>query len=239
MKIGIIDTGVDINHHLFKHTRITGITLFREEDWSVQFKDNFYCDPNGHGTGVVSIINQYAPGVEFIVVKLDAHNGIVTESILIDGIHYLLDDEDVKVMNISMGIRVQRSSAEMKRACERASQNDITIVAADHHLSQENENCFPAGIETVYGVRVGQVSNVYNFKYFDQVRNFVLAKGNYMKVAAPGNTFLPGHGTSFATASFTGIIARAYLANYWNTPMTLKKWLQCNTDQSIYEASNC
>lgn len=236
IKIGIIDTGVDIQHHLLRHAKISGVTLYREENWSVKIKDNFFCDSKGHGTGVVSIINQYAPGVEFIVVKLDSFDGVVTEGVLIDSIHYLIDHSDVKIINISMGVRGQHSSPEMELVCENAAVNDITIVAADYHTLQKNKNCFPANIDTVYGVRVGHVSNDRHFRYLDQVRNLVLAKGNYKKVAAPGNNFFMAYGTSFAAASFTGIIARAYLDDYWETPMTLKQWLQANTDNSIIEA---
>lgn len=238
IKIGIIDTGVDIQHHLLRHTKISGVTLYREENWSVKIKDNFFCDSKGHGTGVVSIINQYAKGVEFVVIKLDAFDGVTTEGVLIDGIHYLIDQGDVKIMNISMGVRGQHSSKEMKLACEKAAINDITIVAADYHILQKYKNCFPANIDTVYGVRVGHVSNYYQFRYLDQGRNLVLAKGNYEKVAAPGNNFFKAYGTSFAAASFTGIIARAYLDDYWKTPMELKQWLQVNTDNSILEVVN-
>lgn len=235
IKIGIIDSGVDINHYLLSNTKISGVTLYQEQNWSVELKENFYFDTKGHGTGVLSLINQYAKGVEFVVVKLDSFDGITTEATLIDGILYLVDQCEVNIMNISMGVRSAHYSQEMKLACDAANQKDIVIVAADHHTIQKDKNCYPANIDSVYGVRMGQISGHDQFRYLDPNRNIVLARGNFDKVATPGNNFFSAYGTSFAAASFTGIIADARLKRFWETSVELKRWLQAETDNSILE----
>lgn len=231
MKIGIIDTGVDHTHKRFNHHHITGITLFENLSHEIRTIENSFIDVKGHGTGILSIIVQHAPFVETEVVKLEAESGRISEPLLVKAIHHLLDNKDIELINISMGIRTNNPSRELRLVCDRASKQGVVIIAAVHYL--HDKLCYPAHFNSVFGIGQGIVESKYKFRKLENRSADILAKGGFQRVAYPGNTFRFSVGTSLATAHFSGIICKAKLENQWDTIESLNNWIQKNSDHSI------
>lgn len=231
MKIGIIDTGVDHTHKRFNHHHITGITLLENLAKEISTIENSFNDIKGHGTGILSIIVQHAPFIETEVVKLEAENGRISEALLVRAINYLLDDHNIEVINISMGIRTNDPSQELRLACDRASKQGVILVAAVHYL--HDKLCYPAHFTSVLGIGQGIVESKYKFRKLENRSANILAKGGFQRVAYPGNTFRFSVGTSLATAHFSGIICKAKLENQWDNIESLNKWILKNSDPSI------
>ncbi|PST84260.1 hypothetical protein C7T94_05940 [Pedobacter yulinensis] len=234
IRIGMIDSGADATHRLFRHAQVSGLTRF----WTARgpnVLDDVFTDAKGHGTGVLSVLRQYAPDAAFVVVKPDSATGIVTEHMLLEAMQYLVDRGDIDLINISMGVKKTVPSKEMLAICRQAKAQNITIVAADHHAREAERLCFPAHVPGVYGVRVGLTTDGDRFNYLGPGLNMALAKGDYKKVAAPGDKYFMAYGTSFAAASFTGIITRARLQEHWQNDESLKAWLQRTSDPAVLE----
>jgi hypothetical protein len=230
MKIGIIDTGADAAHKRLKNHRLSGITVLKNQTGSVSFADR-YADQKGHGTGVASIILQHVPEAELFIVKLEAAGGVITEKMVETGIRYLLEKTDVRMINISMGIKTNTPSSGLQQICTDAFSKGVVIVAAVHYL--HNKLCYPAHFSTVIGVGQGVVDSKYKFRYLENKLADVLAKGGLQRVAYPGNQFRFSVGTSLATAHFTGILANAFNRDLWNDRESLQRWIKSNASADI------
>lgn len=230
MKIGIIDTGIDTAHRRFDNKRIESIGLMEEEDGVIAVC-NETDDEEGHGTGIASIILSHAPEAAVKTVKLAARNNKISEQLLAAAIDLLTEDEDIRVINISMGIRTSHPSAELRQVCEKAAGKGIVVAASAYYLY--NEWCYPAHFNTVFGVGQGIVKSKHEFRFLENRWADVLAKGGFQRVAVPGNGFKFSTGTSLATAHFTGIIAKSRLNGEWTDLASLREWLRRHSAASV------
>lgn len=230
MKIGVIDSGVDMTHKRFSRATLGGITLYQDTDGTIT-PMALTDDIKGHGTGITGIILSHVPDAGIYVVKPDAHDGKVTEALLAAAIRVLISDAAVKIINISMGIKTNSPSRELKQVCEEAAEKGVIIAASAYYL--HDELCYPAHFSTVYGVGQGIVQRKQQFRLLENKLANVLAKGGFQRVPVPGSQFRFGTGTSLATAHFTGIIAQAYLAGSWDTRESLQQWLQQHSSNDV------
>lgn len=234
LRIGIIDTGADHTHKRFKNHSIKGITLFKNLEGEIKIERDCFTDEKGHGTGIVSIILQHIPDAEIEIVKLASAN-IVTEDLMFAGIKYLVEQNDVKLINISMGIKTMTPSKELRAICDEAFGKGIVIVAAVHYL--HDKLCYPAHFNTVFGVGQGIVASKFKFRKLENKLADILAKGGFQRVAVPDHKFRFSVGTSLATAHFTGVIGKAFVDGEWSDIANLKEWLNVNSDNSIISLS--
>lgn len=232
MKIGVIDTGVDRLHKRFAKAGITGITLHQVSSGQIVVEENdVFDDTAGHGTGIVSIIVNHVPGVDICMVKLRSDAGKITEELLTAAITYLVREEEVKIINISMGVKTNNPGMELQLICEEAASKDIVIAAAAWYV--HDEMCYPADFASVYSVGQGIVKNKNDFRIMNNRMTDILAKGGFQRVAYPGNQFRFSTGTSLATAHFTGIIAKAFTERKWSSKKELTAWLFENSNNGI------
>lgn len=230
MKIGIIDTGIDAGHRRFDHKQIERIGLMEEENGMISVC-NETSDEEGHGTGIASIILNHAPEAAVKAVKLAARNRKISEQLLAAAIDLLTDDVDIRIINISMGIRTNQPSAALRQVCERAAGKGIVIAASAYYLY--NEWCYPAHFNTVFGVGQGIVKSKHEFRFMENRWADILAKGGFQRVAVPGNGFKFSTGTSLATAHFTGIISKSHLNGEWTDLSSLREWLRHHSVTSV------
>ena len=230
MKIGVIDTGIDLRHCRFEHMRVESTALAEDDSGDI-----ITCaeteDEEGHGTGIASIILRHAPAAALKVVKLTARNKKISGKLLTAAIRLLADDEEIRIINVSMGIRTNAPPTELKQACERAAAKGIVIVASAYYLY--NELCYPAHFNTVFGVGQGIVKTKSEFRFLENRWADVIAKGGFQRVAVPGNGFKFSTGTSLATAHFTGIISKSYLAGEWKDRSSLRGWLRTHSVAAV------
>jgi len=231
MTIGVIDTGVDIKHKRLVNAKIDAISILESKSGDKIFCTNII-DTKGHGTGVVSIILKHIPDATIKLVKIDSEKGKIGEDLIVSGISYLLNKCDCNIINISMGIRTNKPSSELKKICQKAEDNDVVIVAASYY--DYKELCYPAHFNSVISVGNGVVRQKIDFKWLEGKLTNVLAKGGFQRVAFPGNQFRFSSGTSLATAHFTGIIGNGFFQNIWKNKKTLIEWIKTNSEPSIF-----
>jgi len=202
--IAIIDRGIEAGHQRLRQCTITGVTIHHDKgDYRYEYA-GYDTDLDGHGTAVGNIIHQALPVVPLTSVKLASPDLVITEEHLCRGIAWCLDQDNIRIINISLGIPSAEPSAELARLCQEASRRGIFISAAIHNLSYQD--CYPAFFPTVYGVACGLVKSKGGYSYLGEGQVNVLAKGSTQRLAWKGNGFKISSGTSYATAHFSAIL---------------------------------
>ncbi len=230
MIIGIIDTGVDHTHQRLKECDIKGITLFKDFSGNIITKENEFSDHKGHGTGIASIINSHLKSCNLYVIKLDSHNHVISEDLLTEAISRMVDC-NVNIINISMGINSEITPAKMQHAINRSYEKGIPVFAANYY--DASKQCFPANFTQTFSIGTGYIKEKQSFKVLNDNYD-IIAKGGFQRVAVPNRSFAFSVGTSLATAHITGIVSNAYRNEEWKTIPDLKKWLEENSDKSIF-----
>ncbi|UJS29010.1 S8 family serine peptidase (plasmid) [Macrococcoides canis] len=159
VKIGIIDTGIDQTHPLFKNR----INFNNSKNYTSNTND--LKDNNGHGTQVAGVILSIAPKSDLTIYKtLDTKDGDAFAIIkaIIDGTN---NKEDI--LNISLGSYENTKSKEdeitidaYQRAVNYASEHNTTIISSvgnenfNLDLKKKNEGIIhvPSNIPGVIGV---------------------------------------------------------------------------------------
>lgn len=200
VKIGIIDSGCDLDHPDLKITSFKNFT-----------ESNSAEDTSGHGTHVAGIIaaqgNVYgvlgvAPDAEIHIYKaLDGNSGSIKG--IIDALKTAIDDK-MDIINMSLGTPSQVSGLE--KLCKKAQQQGIIVVVASGNSGLQ-ENYFPAAYDSC--ISVGATDENMKVAYFTTY-------GQELDIVAPGaeilSTYLDGSyavlsGTSMAAPFVSGCIA--------------------------------
>lgn len=130
IKIAIIDTGVDYNHHDLFGFGPTGKVI-----GGYDFVDNDEqpMDTNGHGTEVAGIIaadgnlKGVAPKAKLLAYRVSATGESVSSEFIVSAIHRAIK-EKADIINISLG--VNKTNEELDRAVSEAVKHGIVVVAA-------------------------------------------------------------------------------------------------------------
>jgi len=220
VRVGIIDTGVDINHPDLKdNVKMAG--------WVLDCKN--IVDDNGHGSHVAGTIAALdndigvvgvAPKVEIYSVKAFTKSGRGNVSDVIEALNWCVENR-VQVINMSFGFR---HSKALEKAIKEAYKRNIVLVAAAGNSGGSNNVMYPAGYPEVIAVAASNSD--------DKVAWFS-SGGPQVDVMAPGagilSTYKDGgyktmSGTSMAcphvTAACALILSKANL-----TPEGVKKVL--------------
>ena len=130
IKIAIIDTGIDYNHHdLFgfgPNGKVVGGYDFVDNDEQPM-------DTNGHGTEVAGIIaadgyiKGVAPKAKLLAYRVSATGESVSSEFIVNAIHRAIK-EKVDIINISLG--VNKTNEELDKAVNEAVKNGIVVVTA-------------------------------------------------------------------------------------------------------------
>jgi len=130
IKIAIIDTGIDYNHHdLFgfgPNGKVVGGYDFVDNDEQPM-------DTNGHGTEVAGIIaadgnlKGVATKAKLLAYRVSATGESVSSEFIVSAVHRAIK-EKADIINISLG--VNRTNEELDRAVSEAVKNGIVVVTA-------------------------------------------------------------------------------------------------------------
>ena len=130
IKIAIIDTGIDYNHHDLLGFGPNGKVI---DGYDFVDNDEQPIDTNGHGTEVAGIIaadgvlKGVAPKAKLLAYRVSATGESVSSDFIVDAIHRAIK-EKVDIINISLGIN--KTNEELDRAVSEAVKNGIIVVAA-------------------------------------------------------------------------------------------------------------
>lgn len=209
LKIGIIDTSVDISHPTFKRKQIE-VRHFGPKDKP---------GPDWHGTGVAALLagddKSSTPGLipdaSFYVADIfyaGEDKGPASDTLSMLRAFDWLEGNGVKIINMSLS---GPPDALIEDAVAKLAAKGILLVAAAGNEGPNNAGpSYPAAYDDVIAVTAVN-KNLQNYRYAN--------RGTYVDVAAPGVaiwTALPGSqngyhsGTSFATPYVTASLAAVY-----------------------------
>lgn len=210
-KIAVIDSGIEITHPRLVGCKISGVT-FTKKEGNVVCMPEWGEDEIGHGTAIAAIIHRLLPEMELVSVRLQTTtNGGVSEDLMCEALAWCLAREDVKVINISMGIADASPSVRFFELCRQAYEKEVVICAAAHNTP--GKACYPAYFPYVYGVTTGYIQNKWEYGYIEDSPLNIVAKGTTQRLAWRNGSYKISSGNSFATAYFTSIVARLRLEN--------------------------
>ncbi len=210
VKIGIIDTSVDVTHPAFAHKKIEVKHLAQSESGKP--------GPDWHGTGVTALLAGDAssgtpglvPDARFYVADVfhaDTDSLPASDTLSMLRAFDWLEAKNVKIINMSLS---GPPDVLIKQAIDKLVAQGVVFVAAAGNEGPAAGPSYPAAYDSVIAVTaVGQ--NLKNYRYAN--------RGSYIDVAAPGVaiwTAMPGSkegyhsGTSFATPYVTAALAAIY-----------------------------
>jgi minor extracellular serine protease Vpr len=139
IKIAIIDTGVDYNHHDLFGFGPTGKVI-----GGYDFVDNDEqpMDTNGHGTEVAGIIaadgdlKGVAPKAKLLAYRVSETGESVSSDFIVRAIHLAMK-EKADIINLSLG--VNRTNEELDKAVSEAVKNGIVVVTAAGNSGPRNQ----------------------------------------------------------------------------------------------------
>lgn len=208
IKIGIIDTSVDVSHPAFVHRQLEVKHLGPSGP----------AGPNWHGTGVAALLAGDAssgtpglvPDANFYVADIfhaDADHEPSSDTVSMLRAFDWLEAKGVRIINMSLS---GPPDELIRQAIDRLSGKGVLFVAAAGNEGPAAAPSYPAAYEQVIAVTAVN-KNLQSYRYAN--------RGSYIDVAAPGVaiwTALPGakegyhSGTSFATPYVTATLAALY-----------------------------
>lgn len=213
VKVAVIDTGVDLNHPAFV------VHLAPANQWK-DFVDGDAVPQEmdasglayGHGTGVANVILQVAPQATILPIRVLRPDGAGDVSALVQAVEWAMK-QGARVINLSLGS--DTPSPALDSMLSVAAARGVLIVA-----SSGNDNStsitYPAADDRAktntgtYLVSVGSVaandakSSFSNYGTLD-----LMAPGERVYTAYPGNGVSYWSGTSFAAPMVAGALALA------------------------------
>ncbi|NJD01610.1 MAG: peptidase S8 [Ruminiclostridium sp.] len=195
IKVGVIDTGIDLTHPELASVVKGGVNTIDNPE------STNYADNNGHGTHVAGIIAALdnEVGVVGVSSRIDLYSIKVLDS---SGSGYLIDvieglqwaaNNGMQVVNMSLGTKTYIKSFE--DAVNAAYNNDIVLVAAAGNES--GPVSYPAAFSNVMAVSATDINN--------KIAKFS-NRGPEIDVAAPGVSILSTYiGSTYATFSGTSM----------------------------------
>ncbi|MEC7711268.1 MAG: S8 family serine peptidase [Thermoproteota archaeon] len=130
IKIGVIDTGINLNHPDFFNQDDTSRFL---KGYDFVDNDSIPQDTNGHGTQVAGIIaangqlKGIAPMVEIFSYRVSSDGESVPSDLIIKAINQALEDK-VDIINISLGVNMTHNKID--QAVNNAIKQGVVVVAA-------------------------------------------------------------------------------------------------------------
>lgn len=192
VRIGVIDTGLNVSHPNVSFVRPDGTTLRPTNSGYV--REPGFRDDDGHGTDVGATVQAFCAQAQLFVVRVTCGNKrndrFVPVEALAEGIRVCLA-EGVQAINISYSSAQKGES--LSAACEAAAKRETPIVAA--YRNHCDNDVYPAALPKVIGVR----------------RAVAGAPGE-LSVASMSNRdlFAWGASNSLACAQVTAMVARVY-----------------------------
>lgn len=197
--IVIIDSGVDLN----VAQGISGICINKSDEGFVYTED--VSDTVGHGTIIYSVIKKQTPALDIFIIKLSESLNDFDSSMLIAALHYVKNNIQCKIINISLGVKVCEDLSELYNICSEISNSGIVIVSAF-----DNEGChsYPAAFDCVIGVdSKNDLKSISEFDYVENSPINVFAKGSLQRLTIKGGRTLLVGGSSISCAHIVAVLA--------------------------------
>lgn len=206
IRVGVLDSGVDLNHSLLKGYLGPGINLLREGEPPA--------DENGHGTHVAGIIalaagawaeGLRAPTVAIHPVKIFDQTGYGRIGDIVKGLYWCVE-QGLEIINLSFGTDMKTSRA-LQRAIRDVERAGVLLVGAAGNDGRKGSVDFPGRYPEVLAVAAcTRTDRLAPFSSMGPEIDMI-APGAGVISLAPGGGFLRMSGTSMAAPHVTAAAA--------------------------------
>lgn len=235
--VAVIDTGVDIDHYVFRNTGAIWVNPGEIPDNGIDDDFNGYIDDvhgwnfvnqrpasadrENHGTHVAGIVlgatqdilaNSLQPAkIQVMPLKFLDGNGSGSTAAAINAIYYAVN-MGAKVINCSWG--GASYSRALHDAITYAYNNSVLVVTAAGNYSSNNDAkaIYPANYPVPSNVSVAASTDsdrLTNFSNYGESTVHLAAPGSYVYSTVPGDWFSSLSGTSMAAPFVAGVAALA------------------------------
>jgi len=230
-KIAVIDSGVDLEHPRLTGCKSSGVSFLKNKQGEIETHIP-YNDHHGHGTAVSSIIHRIVPEIEIVSIRLESYDRLADEDLLCYALEWCLKNEDIRIINISLGIPTSSPSFKLGSLCEAIVAKGVFICAS---LSNDPaQETYPAEFPNIFGVTSGLVKNKLEYGFSEVgAKLIIIAKGGTQRVAWAGREYKITSGNSYAAAHFSGILGRLLLENMTVSFEDTKDLIKANSSPNI------
>ncbi|MCI9009090.1 MAG: DUF1611 domain-containing protein [Lachnospiraceae bacterium] len=218
MIVGIIDSGVNIEHAAFAGgLKIRGGYRFiKDNDGRICQDQNIY-DEIGHGTSVCWIINKYLPDAEFVIFKVFSKDVDTDEEILIHTFEYIRDHIHCGILNVSAGIQSCSNIKYFQTLCDELQQSGTIVISA---FDNEGGLSYPACFDSVIGVDISaSCFRPKDYFYIEDSPINIRGFGYSQKLPSLLDQYSEQKGASFAAPIISGMLAAMKAADDTADPL--------------------
>jgi Subtilase family len=209
LRIGVVDSG----HSVAQRGQVSvGRRFYLVEDGLAE--DELRDDPLGHGSAVVEAISRRAASARFCVAQVFDQRGVTSALQIATAIDWLVA-QDVRVINLSLGLRQDRSL--LREACSAALDRGVLLCASS---PAQGEGVYPASYPQVLRVTGDARCGEHEWSWLNsQQADFAASvQGTY-----PGQS-----GASLGCAALTGHIANFLAGHLDASNPQILEWLRDN-----------
>jgi subtilisin len=201
IRVAVVDSGWD--RAIAEPRVLPGVSFVDPDDDFAMAVNDDDRDLLGHGTACADLVLAVAPDARVVPVKvfggvLETSPGTLHAALL------WAIEAGVRVINVSLGTRLEGTLHPLYAACEKARRAGIVVVAAGHNA---NDWSYPAIFENVIGVSAARFASPFEFRFRPEHAMECEAWGVEQPVLWTGGRRLVKHGTSFAAPNVAGIVA--------------------------------
>ena len=201
VRVAVVDSGIDPLHPRISSVE-GGVDLSLDGDGAVR-RGVAITDRAGHGTACAGIIRKKAPAAELYSIRIFDETLSTDGRLLVAAIRWAVEEE-MHVVNLSLGTTDASLRDELAAACWEAVSVGVVLVAAQHN---EGLDSYPAILPSTIGVKAGQVHSAYGYHYSGNASIDCIARGDPQRVCWLNGTELMMGGSSFAAAHISAIAA--------------------------------
>lgn len=204
VKVGVLDTGCDLDHPDLKSNLLPGINLVKRgsDPW----------DDNGHGTHVSGIIaaenNEIgmvgvAPGAKIVPIKVLDSNGNGSLTDVAEGIRWAVDVAKVDILCMSLGS--PNPVQEVRKAIQYAHSKGVVCFVAAGNAGLTKSIFYPANYPET--IAIGSIDENFSRSGFSNTGENLdfMAPGNRIFSTVPDNWYAVLSGTSMAAPFAAGV----------------------------------
>ena len=155
-------------------------------------------DRIGHGTAIAHIIRTLAPEVELIPLRVFGRRLETSPEVIVAALEWAAENE-VQVVNLSLGSRSAGAKVPLYRACERARRSGCIVVSA---MPIGAERIYPACFEHVISVTTTRFGNAFDLEHLPAGPADFAAHGEPV-----ANSKGAGYGSSMAAPHLSAMVA--------------------------------
>ncbi|MCO7614260.1 S8 family serine peptidase [Pseudomonas chlororaphis] len=207
LRIGVIDSG-----HAAHQQVAAGRRFFLQAEGVGE--GPLQEDALGHGSAVLQAISQRAPAARLYVAQVFDRRGVTSAAQVSAALYWLLEQQ-VRLINLSLGLRQDREL--LRQACAVAEARGVLLCASS---PAQGEPVFPASYPGVWRVTGDARCSVQQWSWLDTAQADFAA---CVRGSSPGQS-----GASLGCAALSGHIAAYLGAHPGASKAQVQQWLRDN-----------